>query len=111
MAHELIRPGRELVLESYDGHSVRVRAESEPWENGRGIEGFDAQLLEEYGYKDAGDVKMMQLHLYDVVGGDGLVQCESCLELTECADAEFDSHPGAELAFCEGCTRSHRVAE
>jgi len=52
MAHELIQPGRELVLESYNGNTVRVRAESEPWENSKGIEGFDARLLEDFGGSD-----------------------------------------------------------
>jgi len=105
MAHELIQPGRELVLESYNGHTVRVRAESEPWENSKGIEGFDATLLEEYGNKESGDFKIMQLHLYDVIGGVGIVQCESCGKLVDEGKAEFDSYPGADLAFCEACAR------
>lgn len=89
MARE-IQAGEEYELEARSGSRVRVEAESEVWENSQGIEGFDATLLEDFGGQEAGDLKIIQTHIYEVVGQGPAT--EAILEHYAQRDGELGGH-------------------
>lgn len=105
MATSTIHPGNEYKLETTGGSTVRVEAQSEIWENSKGIEGFDARLLEDFGNKNAGDFYIIQTHIFDVVDTEPRGQCEVCDTVIPESELRFENVPGATLAFCKGCSR------
>lgn len=103
MSEHDIKAGETYTLETTHGSHVRVKAESGVWENSKGIEGFDARLLEDFGASKAGDFYICQTHIFEVVDADSLGQCEGCGTLVTEADACIERYPGAILWFCEEC--------
>jgi len=65
-----IEVGETYTLETIGGSRVRVRAESEVWENSKGIRAFDGTLLEAFGSDDAGDHHIFQMHIFEVCGDE-----------------------------------------